>query len=152
MPSLAFDLIIEQTIMTRSAIVDELFIHDPGTGRAVCIRSCRTHWQPEFADVRLYDDFICRCRTIDTPLCRSACPGHPPVPLADEDLPPEGKKCEGPTGCRHCRYCPCGDNCCEGRANKHEIMKQAQVCADELQPPCERPLELDDHIPSCIWR
>jgi len=92
-----------------------------------------THWQPEFADVRLYDDFICSCRTTDTPLCRSVCPGHPPVPLADEDLPSEEKKCEGPTGCRHCKYCPCGDNCCEGRANEHEIMKRA--AADNVAHP-----------------
>jgi hypothetical protein len=176
-----------------------------------------TKWQPEFADVRLYDDFICSCRTTDTPLCCSVCPGHPPVPLADEDLPSEEKKCEGPTGCRHCRYCPCGDNCCEGRANEHEMQKLAAterkitlhaprpICtrlssalddvlneerierqrkgmdtaADMIansaafartvsaaiskvsrrkcvrmncKPPCERPLESDDHIPGCIWR
>lgn len=88
-----------------------------------------TRWEPEFADVQLYDNFICRCRPSDTPLCRSACRGHSLVPREKQHLPTDQKKCEQepieePT-CRHCKYCPCGDNCCEGRANEHEIQRRA---------------------------
>jgi hypothetical protein len=99
-----------------------------------CIRSRVPYsWRPEFADVRLVDTF--------------ACP-HPPSAKCECEARENWRTIERLAASYAVRaplQAPLQARCVESRSErKRDLMN--------CNPPCERPLESDDHLPRCIWR